>query len=45
MSAIQGVPSFKVEKPVEAGIATRRENWDAVHLAMKRVVEAGTAGA
>ena len=45
VSAIQGVPSFKVEKPVEAGISTRREYWDAVHLAMKRVVEAGTAGA
>lgn len=45
VSAIQGVPSFKVEKPVEAGVEANPEHWLAVHDAMRKVVEAGTAGA
>ena len=34
---------FAVEKPVEGGVNTTAENWDAVHLAMRKVVEGGTA--
>ncbi len=45
VSAIQGVPGFKVGKPVESGVETPVQNWDLMHLAMRRVVEAGTAGA
>ena len=41
--SIQGVPEFHVEKPLETGIETDPEVWDAVHQAMQRVVDAGTA--
>lgn len=42
---IEGVPGFRVEKPIAAGIQTDPANWVAVHEAMRRVVENGTAGA
>ncbi len=45
VSAIQGVPEFRVEPPLETGVATDPANWDVVQLAMRKVVEAGTAGA
>ena len=45
VSAIQGVPGFRVGKPLESGIETPPQNWDLLHLAMRKVVEAGTAGA
>ena len=45
VSAVQGVPTFKVESPVEPGVSASSASWSAVHLAMRRVVEAGTAGA
>ncbi len=45
VSSIQGVPEFRVEQPLEKGVTTDPANWDALHLAMKKVVEAGTAGA
>jgi penicillin-binding protein 2 len=41
--AIQGVPEFRVEKPLEPGVETAAATWDAVHEAMQRVVDAGTA--
>jgi penicillin-binding protein 2 len=40
--SIAGVPEFRVEKPVETGLVSAPAHWDAVHLAMERVVEAGT---
>jgi penicillin-binding protein 2 len=45
VQAIQGVPEFKIEKPVGSGVTASVEAWNTVHLAMQRVVEAGTAGA
>lgn len=42
---VAGVPGFRIEKPVESGIQTTREDWDVVHDAMRLVVEAGTARA
>lgn len=45
VARIDGVESFKVEPPLEAGVTTTKENWDAVHLAMRRVIEGGTANA
>jgi penicillin-binding protein 2 len=41
--SIQGVPEFHVDKPLLAGVVTDPANWDAMHLAMTRVVDAGTA--
>jgi len=41
--SIDGVPEFKVEKPLEAGLAATPEIWGVVNEAMRRVVEAGTA--
>ena len=41
--AIDGVPEFRIERPVEPGIDTDPEDWAAVHEAMKLVVDAGTA--
>ncbi len=43
VKAIAGVPEFKVDKPTEPGIETDPAIWDAVHAAMRRVVDAGTA--
>jgi penicillin-binding protein 2 len=43
--SIDGVEAAKPEPPVEAGVQTSPENWDAIHLAMRRVVEGGTANA
>lgn len=40
---IPGRPDFKVEAPIEEGVATADANWDAVHEAMRRVVASGTA--
>jgi penicillin-binding protein 2 len=40
--AVQGVRDFKIEKPVEAGLITAPANWQAVHEAMLKVVDAGT---
>lgn len=40
---LQGVPGFRVEKPVEPGLDTSAEHWRAVHDAMQKVVDAGTA--
>ncbi len=45
VSGVQGVTTFRVEPPVEPGVATSKDHWEAIHLAMRRVVEAGTAGA
>jgi penicillin-binding protein 2 len=45
VSGVQGVMAFRIERPVEPGVTTSQEQWDTVHLAMQRVVEAGTAGA
>lgn len=42
---IDGVPEFKVEKPVEAGVVVSPDIWGAVHEAMQRVIDAGTASA
>jgi len=42
--AVQGVQDFKIEKPVETGLVTAQENWQAVHEAMRKVVDAGTGG-
>jgi len=41
--AIQGVPEFKVDRPVETGVEADPAAWNAVHEAMVRVVAAGTA--
>jgi penicillin-binding protein 2 len=43
VQSIQGVPEFHVDKPAEAGIVADAGAWDAVHEAMQRVVDAGTA--
>ena len=45
VSAVQGVPTFRVAPPIEAGVRATPASWEAVHLAMRKVVEAGTAGA
>jgi penicillin-binding protein 2 len=45
VSGVQGVPTFRVEPPVEPGVNAAPASWEAVHLAMRKVVEAGTAGA
>lgn len=42
---IDGDASFKVAAPVEAGVSASAAHWDAVHLAMRRVIEGGTANA
>ena len=43
VARIEGVESFKIAAPIEAGVTSSNENWDAVHLAMRRVIEGGTA--
>jgi penicillin-binding protein 2 len=43
--SIQGVPEFRVGKPVEQGLVADPTAWAAVHEAMQKVVEAGTAHA
>jgi penicillin-binding protein 2 len=43
VQSIQGVPEYHVEKPLESGLVADEETWDAVHEAMQRVVDAGTA--
>ncbi len=45
VAKIPGVETFKVEAPIEPGITTSTVNWDAIHLAMRKVVEGGTANA
>ena len=45
VQSIQGVPEFKVDRPVEPGIETDPAVWEAVHEGMRRVVDAGTAKA
>ena len=45
VSGVQGVTAFRVEQPIEPGVTAEPSQWEAVHLAMRRVVEAGTAGA
>lgn len=45
VSGMQGVAAFRVEQPLEPGVQTSAAHWEAIHLAMRRVVEAGTAGA
>lgn len=45
VAAIQGVPEFKPERPVETGVGADDEVWATVHEAMRRVVDAGTATA
>ena len=45
VSSIQGVPEFRVGRPVEPGLDADPENWAALHEAMQKVVEAGTAHA
>jgi penicillin-binding protein 2 len=43
VQAIQGVPEYAVEKPIESGFQAEPAQWSAVHEAMRRVVDAGTA--
>ncbi len=43
VKSIAGVPEYHVDKPLEPGLVAPADLWDAVHLAMRRVVEAGTA--
>jgi penicillin-binding protein 2 len=43
--SIAGQEAAKPEPPVEAGVQTAPGNWDAIHLAMRRVIEGGTANA
>jgi penicillin-binding protein 2 len=46
VQSIQGQQSLKIPKPVEPGVVTTAENWDAVHLAMHKVtLPGGTANA
>jgi penicillin-binding protein 2 len=45
VSSLQGAEGQSLEKPVEAGVQASVESWRTVHDAMRRVVEAGTAGA
>ncbi len=42
---VEGVPSFRISKPIESGVQTAQSNWDVVHEAMRLVVDAGTARA
>jgi len=42
---VVGVPTFKVDKPIESGIQTEPADWNVVHEAMRLVVDAGTARA
>src|SRR5207245_2860112 len=43
---IQGLETFKLERPVEPGVVTTAANWDAMHVAMRKVTEpGGTANA
>jgi penicillin-binding protein 2 len=41
--SIGGVPEFRVEKPLESGLETSAANWEALHEAMAKVVDSGTA--
>jgi penicillin-binding protein 2 len=43
--AVQGMPEFHIEKAIEPGLQSDTSNWSAVHTAMRRVVDAGTATA
>jgi penicillin-binding protein 2 len=43
--SLQGAEGQPLERPVEAGVQASAESWNTVHDAMRRVVEAGTAGA
>lgn len=43
--SVQGAPEFKIEKPIEPGLVVDGAIWGAVHLAMQKVVDAGTAAA
>ncbi len=44
VKSIEGMAQDEIiEKPVEAGVVTDAANWDAVHLAMRKVIEGGTA--
>jgi len=45
VKSVRGVPEFRIEKPIEAGLVSDPSHWDAVHFAMQRVVEDGTASA
>lgn len=42
--SIANVPEFRIEAPVEAGVQDSPAHWQALHDAMRRVIEAGTAG-
>lgn len=41
--SVQGVPAFRIARPVEAGLVSSPEHWAVVHDAMQKVVDAGTA--
>ena len=43
VSAVQGQREFRLEKPLESGVVTKSADWDALHLAMRKVVDGGTA--
>ncbi|MCC6349930.1 MAG: penicillin-binding protein 2 [Candidatus Eisenbacteria bacterium] len=45
VKAVDGVPTFRIDRPLEAGLASTPEQWAVVHDAMKKVVDAGTATA
>ena len=42
--AAEGSRSFRIDKPVESGVALNDVQWQTLHDAMQRAVEAGTAG-
>lgn len=44
VKSIEGMAEDEViEKPIESGVVTDDSYWDAVHLAMRKVIEGGTA--
>lgn len=43
VKTVQGVRTFRVEKPVEPGLPSSAAHWAVVHEAMQKVVDAGTA--
>jgi penicillin-binding protein 2 len=43
VQGIEGVPEYKVDRPVEPGVNASPATWAAVHEAMQSVVDAGTA--
>jgi len=40
---VRGEPQFRPERPLQPGVQAEPATWDAVHQALERVVDAGTA--